>query len=426
MDRLGGTESGLLAPPSSEVFAGACVVIVDDHRVDTMLLERLLAAAGVAEIHTVTDATKAVARCQEVDADLVLLDLHMPGMDGHEVLGRLRDSVADFELLPVVVLTADATTEARDRALRAGAKDFLTKPLDHVEVVLRLRSLLESRARYATLQHHNAALQADLHRHAEAEQHRAHALQVRNQRIDTALQPQTLQMVFQPIVDLQTGATIGAEALARFVCEPDRPPDQWFSEAVAIGRGAELELAAVRAAVAQLDRLPTGLFLAVNVSPATALLPELGRVLDGLELGRLVLELTEHTPVADYSALLTALGPRRDQGLRIAADDTGAGYAGLDHLLQLRPEVIKLDTALTHDIDNDPSRRALARALVAFAAETDATIIAEGIETPEELAVLQQLGIRWGQGYHLGRPAPLSTLLRDCGQPFGRSAVTGV
>jgi EAL domain-containing protein (putative c-di-GMP-specific phosphodiesterase class I) len=214
-------------------------------------------------------------------------------------------------------------------------------------------------------------------------------------------------MVFQPIAELTSGDVIGVEALARFSCEPSRPPNEWFTEAEEVGRGTELELAAIDAAVNRIGELPHQTFLALNASPATAATPELDTLLVGHRAERVVLELTEHTRVDDYDNLLTALDRLRLKGVRIAVDDTGAGYSGFQHLLRIRPHILKLDTTLTRSIDADPVRRSLATALVTFASETDATIIAEGIETPDELATLRHIGIPWGQGYHLARPAAL-------------------
>jgi EAL domain-containing protein (putative c-di-GMP-specific phosphodiesterase class I) len=320
--------------------------------------------------------------------------------------------VPEDGFLPVLVLTADVNAEVRERALLAGAKDFLTKPFDRTEVLLRVANLLETRALYRRLELHNASLQATIDDHLAEERKSAADEELRHARIDAALAPGGFGIVFQPVADLTTGSVVGVEALARFGCQPHRPPNVWFGEAEHLGRGTELELAAIRAALDRMPELRPDLFLAVNVSPATAAAEELALLLDRYPSHRVVLELTEHTRVDDYDGLLAALDRLRRRGIRIAVDDTGAGYAGLQHLLRIHPHMLKLDTALTHGIDHDPVRRSLAAALVTFALETGATIIAEGIETPGELDTLQRLGIPWGQGYHLARPAELPPGLR--------------
>ncbi len=211
------------------------------------------------------------------------------------------------------------------------------------------------------------------------------------------------RMVFQPVVDLATGASAGVEALSRF---PDgTPPDRWFADAAAAGAGQELELAAARAALPALDAQPG--FLALNASPATVLAPAFARLLAPLPLGRVVVEITEHVPVDDYSALRAALAPLRAAGLRVAVDDTGAGYASMRHVLALVPDLLKLDVSLVRDLDGHPPQRALVAAMAAFAASTGARTVAEGVETAAELAVLRELGVDLAQGYHLARPGPL-------------------
>ncbi|MEX2503606.1 MAG: EAL domain-containing protein, partial [Egicoccus sp.] len=391
-----------------DLLARARVVIVDDLHVNTVLLERMLTSAGVSEIHTVSDSRDAVARCREVEADLVLLDLHMPHLDGHAVLAGLRANSTAGEFLPVLVLTADTSTQTRDRALQAGATDFLAKPLDYSEVVLRVRNLLETRALHLELHQRNVALQAELDARAAAETRLAEQREARIERIDAALAPGVLHMMFQPIVDLHGSGTVGYEALARFACEPARTPDVWFDEAASIGRGTELELAAARAALEQLSDLPDPAFLTVNVSPTTVMSPALSLLLGRYDQHRIVLELTEHARVDDYPKLLATLEPLRAQGVRIAVDDTGAGYAGLQHLLHLRPKLVKLDLQLTRDVDTDPARRALATALVTFSRELGSTIVAEGIETSAELDTLRELvgGPEGsGQGNHYYPPS---------------------
>lgn len=171
---------------------------------------------------------------------------------------------------------------------------------------------------------------------------------------------------------------------------------------------------AVELAMAALDKLPQDVYLSFNVSPEALINGELRRVLHGLPLGRLVLEITEHATVAEYSELLGALAPLRKEGIRLAVDDAGAGYASFRHILQLQPDTIKLDMSLTRDIDSDTARRALASALILFAEETGSKIVAEGVETASELQALRSLGANKAQGYFLGRPAPLSSALSLC------------
>ena len=120
-----------------------------------------------------------------------------------------------------------------------------------------------------------------------------------------------------------------------------------------------------------------------------------------------MIEITEHAPVADYDALAQAIRPLRAHGVRLAVDDAGAGFASLRHILRLSPDVIKLDRALTAEIDSDAPREALAAALILFASRIGSTVVAEGIEREEELRTLRNLGVLYGQGYYLARPLPV-------------------
>jgi EAL domain-containing protein (putative c-di-GMP-specific phosphodiesterase class I)/putative methionine-R-sulfoxide reductase with GAF domain len=234
-------------------------------------------------------------------------------------------------------------------------------------------------------------------------------------RVEQVLADRSLTVVCQPIVSLEDGALVGAEALARF---PDtaghgstRPPDAWFADAHAAGLGTELELVAVRAAVRALPALPAHAYLTINVGPVVIATPELAQILAGADPARIVLELTEHFPVEDYERLKGALCEIRGRGTRLAIDDTGAGFASLAHILKLSPDIIKLDRDLARGIDADPIRRSMAAALVAFAGQTGAQVVAEGLETEAELRAVRELGITLGQGYLLGRPGPPCALV---------------
>jgi EAL domain-containing protein (putative c-di-GMP-specific phosphodiesterase class I) len=211
--------------------------------------------------------------------------------------------------------------------------------------------------------------------------------------------------VYQPIWNFHRRRPAGFEALCRFSPAPYRSPDKWFADAVEVGLGLELELAVVRGAFAALDRLPADAYMSVNASPETVLDGRLLSLLADLPAERIVLEVTEHAPVADYGRMVAALAPLRASGVRLAIDDAGAGYSSLQHIVQLRPDIIKLDMSLTRSVDTDQARRALAAALIYFAAETGCVIVAEGIETKSEMETLQLLGVPNGQGYYIGRPA---------------------
>ncbi|MFH5877328.1 EAL domain-containing protein [Arthrobacter sp. NA-172] len=226
-------------------------------------------------------------------------------------------------------------------------------------------------------------------------------------RVEGVLTERTLTTAFQPIRCLGTGAVIGAEALARFVTSPVRSPETWFADAASVGRGPDLEFLAMETALLAAAQLPAELYIAVNLSPAACLDSRLGEILRrcGVPAGRVVVEVTERSAVADYEPLAAALARLRHSGLRVAVDDAGAGFASMRHILQLRPELIKLDRTIIAGIDAEPGQRALGMAMVSFATGIGATLIAEGIETDTELSTVTELGMNVGQGYLLGRPS---------------------
>jgi len=233
----------------------------------------------------------------------------------------------------------------------------------------------------------------------------------RIKRIELVLSGGHPSIVYQPISNLSTSRIAGFECLSRFHVEPARPPDQWFAEAGEVGLGAELEIVAIRQALLALDRLPSPLYLTINCSPNTIASGALLRALSSFDVSRVVVEITEHDYVHDYVQLLSQLALLRALGLRVAIDDVGAGYSSMRHILQIQPDFIKLDISLTQGIDADSTRRALAAALIAFAGETGATIVAEGVETEAELSTLKRLGIAKAQGYYLSRPVAFADAL---------------
>jgi EAL domain-containing protein (putative c-di-GMP-specific phosphodiesterase class I) len=215
-------------------------------------------------------------------------------------------------------------------------------------------------------------------------------------------------VVLQPIVDLVSGRRVGAEALSRFPKDWDKPPDVCFAEAHSIGEGDRLELLAIERAGEHLPRVDG--YVAMNVSPATLLRPEFTELLHRFPLERVLLELSEHDQVEDYQALADVLTPLREAGMRLAIDDVGAGFSSLRHIVVTGPDVIKLDRSMIFGVSADPVLTTLVSSLVAFGRGCGATVVAEGIETAQDAAVLLGLGVDFGQGWHFGRPGPPEAL----------------
>lgn len=145
----------------------ASLLIVDDQEYNISLLERMLRRAGFTNIYTTMDPYQIMPMLSEVSPDIILLDLHMPGMDGLEALEHIHMHIGTEQYLPVLMLTADITSEAKQQALRAGVNDFLTKPFDRTEVILRINNLLQTRQLHQQLQHYNNTLEEKIRERTE-------------------------------------------------------------------------------------------------------------------------------------------------------------------------------------------------------------------------------------------------------------------
>lgn len=544
--------------------ASARILAIDDDPANLRLIERIFERAGYAHVEGFTEPAAALQAAAVEPPDLVLVDLEMPGLDGLGVLRALRQAQPADAFLPVLIVTGNHDRTVRRAALDQGATDFLTKPFDTDEVLLRSRNLIETRllhealatraeslhsavtagetalaavssgraavaasleraaaletpdeiaaalcadlaavigAPYVTLLvfetedravsyvAHNARSSADVGyvlaaersrelwdrggigpwveeqvarpaRGRDGEHHLAtgwrsaiyapvrggdqllgllgvgsatarpadslardlasvvdyatvagallgRSLTLRRrasharQAITAVIAERAFTPVFQPIVAIPGSIVVGYEALTRFT--DGTRPDRRFAAASDIGLGLELELATLAAAIDGATSLPRDSFLSLNVSPAALLANgDLGRVLQASRRP-IVLELTEHTPVTDYAALRKAIGALGVE-VRVAVDDAGAGYASMQHVVELRPDLVKLDISLVRGIDGDPARQALIAGMRYFAERTGCRLLAEGIETEAELRTVVDLGVALGQGYLLGKP----------------------
>jgi EAL domain-containing protein (putative c-di-GMP-specific phosphodiesterase class I) len=241
--------------------------------------------------------------------------------------------------------------------------------------------------------------------------HTSTELAATRQRVSEMLDGHAITIFQQPIHSLASGDPVGVECLARFPNNRQRGPHTWFEDAERAGLGVELEIAAVRNALETLAHVPAGKYATVNVSPATVLSGQLEQVLAEAETDKLVLEVTEHQRVADFAVLAERLS-HLQKTVRIAIDDVGTGYSGLRHIADLKPDMLKMDMALTRDIHKDPARRALTGALVQLSRDIGCKLVAGGIETVEECAAMAALGVDFGQGYYFARPLPVVAAVR--------------
>ncbi len=227
-------------------------------------------------------------------------------------------------------------------------------------------------------------------------------------RTEQLLADDAIRIAFQPIVDLANKEVIGFEALARFPGDAEISPHVWFAEAAEVGLQIDIEMAAIRRALRDLEHLPADAFISLNVSPLTAGSTELRDALAEVEGSRVVLEITESAAAEGYDKVMDAIGELRASGVRIALDDTGSGSVSFSNLFDIHADIIKIDIEVTRGIESDPMKEAMAVALKSLADRSGALSLAEGIETEEELALLRSLSVGAGQGYLFGHPESMS------------------
>ena len=384
--------------------AGVRVLVAeDDATVRDALCMLITSEPGLELVGAAADARETIELAAARHPDVALVDVRMPEGGGRRAARGISERSPDTKVL---ALSADESRDTVFEMLEAGVVGYLVKGSSIDRIIDSVRSAAEGQASLSievTGEVIDALVEQRSVLRREEEVQRA-----RVERIERALGiERAFTMAFQPICSLDTRRAIGAEALARFRGPPERTPDLWFAEADEVGLREELELAAVSRALEGLSELPDQVFLAINASPTTTATAALHQLLAAVDADRIVIEITEHAPVADYDELNAALDRLRGIGARLAIDDAGAGFASLRHILSLGPEIIKLDRSLIEGIATDRAQEALAAGLISFAEKSGATIVAEGIEIDEELDALRSLGVAYGQGFLLARPGPL-------------------
>ena len=351
-------------------------------------------------VGTAPDAQGAIELAELRQPDVALLDVRMPNGGGPRAT---REIVRCSPPTRVVALSAFEDRESVLTMLRAGAKSYVGKDASNEQILEAIHGTIEGDAALS-----QGAMTEVFQAIAEAssDERPDDEARLRHDRIRRIVRRKAVDFVFQPVVHLETLRVEGVEALARFRTHPKRPPDRWFSDADAAGLKLELELTTVEMALAQLDDIPAGCYLSLNVSSETAAAPAFRERIRPAIAERLVIELSERAAL-DGEDLGAAVGSLRELGARLALDDAWARYSSLGHIVRFGPDIIKLDMSITRDVAVDTTRQALVSALLSFAADVGTTVVAKGVETARELQVLGGLGVPYAQGHFIARPGPI-------------------
>jgi EAL domain-containing protein (putative c-di-GMP-specific phosphodiesterase class I) len=395
------------------------VLIADDDPEVLELLTRVIDDDPSMEVvASASGADEAIDLATQHRPDVAVLDVRMPGGGGPRAARAIRRQSPDTD---IVAFSTFEAPESVVGMLEAGACGYVSKS-DAPEIARAIRRCREGETALS------ARIRDRVAESLAGKVGRTTGTPVgsRRERIFRFIDGEDLDIVFQPIVDLHDGTIVAVEALSRFMTPSPRSPDAWFREAREVGLGVELEIAAARLALRALPRLPWSVSLSLNFSPAALASDEFTALMGHHPVDRLVVEVTEQTD-GSVAMLQDALAPWRWGGLLVAVDDTGAGYSTLGRIVQLQPDLIKLDIALTRGVETDPGRQVLIEKLQEYATSVGATLVAEGVETDDQIVRLRALGVRLGQGFRLGRPGPLPAPSADGVLVWkGRHAFRGV
>ena len=403
----------------------ATLLIVDDEPQVRKLLETLLQYEGYHTL-SVGSGEEALALVAEQPPDLILLDIMMPGMDGYAVANQLKDNPATANI-PIIMLSALSEPSARLSGLQTGAEEFISKPVERVELWLRVRNLLRLKSYGDQLKSHSLMLEQQLReRGSETAKMNVHDLALLDleNALRQAVTAREFTLHYQPKLELANGRISGVEALLRW----ERPGYGAVSPGifvpilerlgliVTVGRWV-IEQACLQ--IARWQRSGIGAMeVSVNVSGHQLiegdLITDIGQLLAdaGVEPHWLEVELTESSLMENTPHTITSLQRLRAMGVKIAIDDFGTGYSSLAYLRRFPLDTLKIDIAFIREVTSNPQDAAIARTIIELAHSLGLRAVAEGVETPAQLAFLKEAGCDQLQGYLFSQPLPVAALER--------------
>ncbi len=403
----------------------ATLLIVDDEPQVRKLLETLLQHEGYLTL-SACSGEEALQLVAQQTPDLILLDIMMPGMDGYEVATQLKGNPATANI-PIIMLSALSDISARVSGLETGAEEFLSKPVEHLELWLRVRNLLRLKAHGDQFKQRSEQLEQRLHQHTvHTTQGNVHDL-VRvdmEKALREAIERGEFALHYQPKVELANGNICALEALLRW----DRPDYGAVSPAVFVPILESLGLIVpvgrwvieqVCQQIAEWQRSDIGAVeVSVNVSGHQLiegdLIADIAHSLEstGVEAHWLEVELTEGSLMENTQHTIASLQRLRAMGVKISIDDFGTGYSSLAYLRRFPIDTLKIDIAFIREVTTNPQDAAITRTIIELAHSLKLRVVAEGVETQAQLAFLKEAGCDQIQGYLFSRPLPVVTLER--------------
>ncbi len=383
-----------LAPEQGPQAPALKVLVVDDEPLVRQALKRVLAGAGY-EVVLAEDGQQALECLAKHPIDLVVTDVAMPNLDGLSFLRQVREHSPD---LPVILVAGAPTTDSAISALRYRATEYLAKPIDPTQLLeatehaLRMDKLAGLRREALHMQRERALTESSSKELALPMQF--------NRALDA------LYMVYQPIVSWSKRDIFGYEALVRS-SETSLPhPGALFDAAERLDRVSDLGRQIRGKCTAPMPQAHQDTSLFVNLHTRDLLDETLYDPHSELSrwASRVVLEITERATIDDVDDIAERMARLRRLGFRIAIDDIGAGYSGLNCFATIRPDLVKLDITLVRGINADPVRRRLVSLLIELCDDLGIAVVGEGVETLAERDTLVALGLDLLQGYLFARP----------------------
>ena len=362
------------------------ILIADSDENFVKAMVRLLEARGY-KVDAACDSADALEKVRQYP-DLILLDQGLPDTGGLEICKKVRED-SRLEHISIIVFTATQLPSDRVEGFSLGADDCVSKPVDDEELIARMEAVLKRNQVFCQVQEERSTLTTELR---------------------SILSNETITPYFQPIYSMKTLKPIGLEALSR-------PPTSGlidnaeflFKTALILDMYSEVEMVCWKIAVSKWKEMVNTEKLFLNCTPYFI---ESGRLNEkflsqlGINPSSIVLEITERTAIQKYDIFLKELNMIRGLGIKIAVDDVGSGFASLDTVVEIRPDIVKIDRQLVRDLHKDDLKYNIMQAIVSFCKKSNVITVAEGVEVEKELEAVIELGVDAVQGYLLAYPSP--------------------